>query len=56
VKDGRLALDGDDPIVNETMVTRGGEVMNEKVREALGEDHRSSTAGPAANGPERSAD
>jgi NAD(P) transhydrogenase subunit alpha len=56
VKDGRLELEGDDPIVNETMVTRGGEVVNEKVREALGEDHQSATPDRAATAPERSAD
>jgi NAD(P) transhydrogenase subunit alpha len=35
-KKGVLTLDGDDQIVNESMVTRSGEVVNARVRQALG--------------------
>ncbi len=35
-KEGTLQLDVDDEIVRETMVTRGGEVVNERVRSLLG--------------------
>jgi NAD(P) transhydrogenase subunit alpha len=34
--DGELQLDKDDEIVRESMVTRGGEVIHPRVREALG--------------------
>jgi NAD(P) transhydrogenase subunit alpha len=33
VKDGRLSLDGDDVIIRDTLLTRGGEVVNERVLE-----------------------
>jgi H+-translocating NAD(P) transhydrogenase subunit alpha len=33
VKDGKLRLNTDDEIIGETMLTRGGEVVNERVRE-----------------------
>ena len=33
VKDGKLRLDTDDEIISETMLTRGGEVVNPRVRE-----------------------
>lgn len=33
VKDGKLQLDMDDEIIRETMLTRGGEVVNARVRE-----------------------
>jgi proton-translocating NAD(P)+ transhydrogenase subunit alpha len=33
VKDGKLQLDTDDEIIRETMLTRGGEVVNARVRE-----------------------
>ena len=36
VKDGRVDLERDDPIIRETLVTRGGEVVNPRVRELLG--------------------
>ena len=36
VKDGRVDVDRDDPIVRETLVTRGGEVVNPRVCELLG--------------------
>ena len=33
VKDGKLRLDTDDEIIRETLLTRGGEVVNKRVRE-----------------------
>ena len=36
LKDGELQLDLDDEITRETLVTRGGEVVHPRVREALG--------------------
>jgi len=36
VKDGKLRLDAGDDIIRDTMVTRGGEVVNERVREFYG--------------------
>jgi NAD(P) transhydrogenase subunit alpha len=36
VKDGKLALNREDEIVRETLVTYGGEVVHPKVREMLG--------------------
>jgi NAD(P) transhydrogenase subunit alpha len=33
VKDGRLELDTQDDIVRETMLTRGGQIVNARVRE-----------------------
>jgi proton-translocating NAD(P)+ transhydrogenase subunit alpha len=36
IKDGKLALDREDEIVRETLVTLGGEVVHPKVREMLG--------------------
>jgi NAD(P) transhydrogenase subunit alpha len=36
VKDGKLALNREDEIVRETLVTHGGEVVHPKVREMLG--------------------
>jgi NAD(P) transhydrogenase subunit alpha len=36
VKDGELKIDTEDEITRETMVTRGGEVVNPRVRELLG--------------------
>jgi NAD(P) transhydrogenase subunit alpha len=35
-KDGALMLDLDDEIIRETLITRGGEVVHPRVREALG--------------------
>ena len=35
-KEGNLQLDVDDEVVRETMVTRGGEIVNERVRSILG--------------------
>jgi len=35
-KDGALALNPDDEIVRETLVTRGGEIVQPRIREALG--------------------
>ncbi len=36
LKDGALAFDLEDEITRETLVTRGGEVLHPRVREALG--------------------
>ena len=36
VKDGKLQLNRDDEIIRETMLTRGGEVVNARVREFFG--------------------
>jgi len=36
VKDGKLSLDMQDEIIRETLVTRGGEVVQARVREAFG--------------------
>jgi H+-translocating NAD(P) transhydrogenase subunit alpha len=36
VKDGKLRLDAGDDIINDTLVTRGGEVVNARVREFYG--------------------
>jgi NAD(P) transhydrogenase subunit alpha len=36
VKDGKLALNREDEIVRETLVTHGGEVVHARVREAMG--------------------
>jgi NAD(P) transhydrogenase subunit alpha len=33
--DGRLDLDRDDPIIRDTLVTRGGEIVNSRIREFL---------------------
>jgi NAD(P) transhydrogenase subunit alpha len=33
LKDGKLRLDRDDEIIRETLLTSGGEVVNERVRE-----------------------
>jgi len=39
VKDGRLALDREDEIVRETLVTYRGEVVHPRVLEAMGATH-----------------
>ena len=36
VKKGKLEIDFEDPIIRETLITRGGEIMNQRVRDALG--------------------
>jgi NAD(P) transhydrogenase subunit alpha len=36
VKDGKLQLDLEDEITRETLVTQGGEVVNQRVREFFG--------------------
>ena len=36
IKDGKLALDREDEIVRETLVTHAGEVVHAKVRELMG--------------------
>jgi H+-translocating NAD(P) transhydrogenase subunit alpha len=33
VKDGKLQLNLEDEIIRDTLVTRGGEIVNERVRE-----------------------
>jgi NAD(P) transhydrogenase subunit alpha len=33
VKDGKLRVDPDDEIIRDTLVTRGGEVVNRRVRD-----------------------
>ena len=38
VKDGVAQLDKDDEIVRDSLLTRGGEVVHPRVREALGLD------------------
>ena len=38
VKDGRIALDSEDEVIRSTMVCRNGEVVHQKVREALGNE------------------
>ena len=43
VHDGEPALDVDDEIIKESMVTHSGEVVNERVREALGATREGST-------------
>jgi proton-translocating NAD(P)+ transhydrogenase subunit alpha len=35
VKDGRLALNRKDPIIGDTLLTHGGEIVNERVRQAF---------------------
>jgi hypothetical protein len=36
VKDGALHIDLDDEITRETLVARGGEIVNPRVRQAFG--------------------
>jgi NAD(P) transhydrogenase subunit alpha len=33
VKDGKLRRDSEDEIIHETLLTRGGEIVNRRVRE-----------------------
>jgi NAD(P) transhydrogenase subunit alpha len=47
VKDGQLALDREDEIVRETLVTHQGEVVHPRVRESMGLDAVKSGAPPA---------
>jgi NAD(P) transhydrogenase subunit alpha len=49
VKDGRVDAGRDDPIVRETLVTRGGEVVNARVRELLGWRRRNPRSPPLAH-------
>ncbi|MCZ6695454.1 MAG: Re/Si-specific NAD(P)(+) transhydrogenase subunit alpha [Acidobacteria bacterium] len=44
-KEGRVSLDGDDPILSETLITRSGEVVHPRIREALGLVPAASAAG-----------
>ncbi|HXV62470.1 MAG TPA: Re/Si-specific NAD(P)(+) transhydrogenase subunit alpha [Vicinamibacteria bacterium] len=43
IKDGRVDLDGDDPIVNDTLLTREGKVVSTRVRELLASEERRSS-------------
>ena len=47
IEDGDAAVDKDDEIVQETLVTRGGEVVNARVRELLGLATASTEGGQA---------
>ena len=47
IKDGKLSLNRDDEIIRDTMVTHGGEVENEKVREMLTPTKAAAGAGRA---------
>ncbi|HSF19263.1 MAG TPA: Re/Si-specific NAD(P)(+) transhydrogenase subunit alpha [Vicinamibacteria bacterium] len=40
IKEGRVDLDGDDPIVNDTLLTREGKVVSTRVRELLVSEER----------------
>ncbi|MCZ6492524.1 MAG: NAD(P)(+) transhydrogenase (Re/Si-specific) subunit alpha, partial [Planctomycetota bacterium] len=46
VKDGRLVVDMEDEITEQTLLTRGGEIVHQRVRKLL--DLDASTASPAA--------
>jgi NAD(P) transhydrogenase subunit alpha len=35
IKYAQLRLDGDDPIITGTLITRDGEIVNERIREFL---------------------
>ena len=48
VKDGRLDVERDDEIVRDTLLTRGGEVVNSRIRELLGMPPRVVEQPPAA--------
>jgi len=47
VKEGTVRLDTDDQITRETLVTRDGQVVNPRVREALGMPAPAADAAPA---------
>ena len=47
IEDGAAAVDKDDEIVRETLVTRGGEVVNARIRELLGLATSSTEGGQA---------
>ncbi|MBW3541035.1 MAG: Re/Si-specific NAD(P)(+) transhydrogenase subunit alpha [Planctomycetes bacterium] len=55
VRGGRPALDADDEIIRETMITRGGEVVHERVRDLLGE-RAQAAALPGGQTPLRASD
>ncbi len=44
-KEGRVQLEGDDPILTETLLTRSGDVVHGRIREALGLVPAASAAG-----------
>jgi NAD(P) transhydrogenase subunit alpha len=47
VKDGQMQFDAEDQITNDTLITRGGAIVNARVREALGLEQPSAGARPA---------
>ena len=47
VKDGKLNLDLEDQIIQDTLLTHNGEVVNAQVREMLGLPARPQSGGPA---------
>lgn len=51
-KEGKLKIDGDDDIINGTMLTRGGEIVHEKIRETFGMSPLAASATNAAAGQE----
>ncbi|HUG90715.1 MAG TPA: hypothetical protein VML55_07780, partial [Planctomycetaceae bacterium] len=51
-KDGRLAINTDDEIVRDTMVTRDGQVVHHRVRELLGLGAMAEPTDPAEPSPE----
>jgi NAD(P) transhydrogenase subunit alpha len=46
VKDGKVRLDQEDEIIRETLLTRGGEVVNRRVREFFSQPAAASPSGP----------
>jgi len=46
VKDGKVRLDQEDEIIRETLLTRGGEVVNQRVREFFSQPSAVSPSGP----------
>ena len=56
LKEGELALDFGNDVVGPTCLTHGGEVMNARVREALGMGPPPEPAAPPARAPEGAAD
>jgi NAD(P) transhydrogenase subunit alpha len=56
VKDGRISLDLDDEVIRETLVCREGEIINPRVRAALGlEPAPAAAEPPAATSPDGAA-
>ncbi len=44
VKEGKLELNMEDEVVAESLITRGGEIVNARVREAMGSEQPASGA------------